>query len=347
MKRFGNLMAQIIDYQNLRLAWLKALRGKRKSNGVLLFFRDLNTNLAAIKKRLESNNPDWGHYRQFTITDPKERIISAAPFPERVMHHAIMNILEPVFERHLIHHSYACRKGKGTHAAVLYAFHQAKARPWFLKLDVRKYFDSIDHGVLKHQLGRLIKDRTLLNHLSLLIDSYQTSPGKGLPIGNLTSQFFANLYLSELDHYILERLKPSGYVRYMDDFVLWSESKADIQSSYEKIEAYCQDRLKLVLKPGILSKTCTGIPFLGFLIKDKGIYLLQKSKKRMKKGALSIARGLLAGTIDEKKASERAVSMNAAVVLARCRSFRCIIWNGSRFGHEPHQTRRQLEQQCD
>lgn len=108
MKRFGNLMPQIFDYQNLRLAWLKALRGKRKSNAVLLFSRDLNTNLNAIRKRLESNNPDWGHYRQFTITDPKERIISAAPFPERVMHHAIMNVLEPVFERQMIHHSYAC-----------------------------------------------------------------------------------------------------------------------------------------------------------------------------------------------------------------------------------------------
>lgn len=346
MKRFGDLLPQIIDYQNLRLAWLKALRGKRKCNAVLLFSRNIDANLTKIKTRLESDNPGWGNYRSFTITDPKERIISAAPFPERVMHHAIMNILEPVFERQMIHHSYACRKGKGTHAAVLYAFHQAKARAWFLKLDVRKYFDSIDHEVLKHQLCRLIKDSTLLKHLYLLIDSYQTTPGKGLPIGNLTSQFFANLYLSEFDHCILERLKPSGYVRYMDDFVLWAESKEALLNAYGKIDSFCQTRLKLNLKPAVLGKSSSGVPFLGFLIKKQGIYLLKKSKNRMKKSALRIAYGLEDGTFDETKAAERAISINAAASFARCRSFCSILWHGSHFGHEPRQTRRQLEQQC-
>ncbi len=346
MKRQGELFPQIVEYQNLRLAWLKALRCKRKSTAVLLFSRNIDANLGKIKARLESDNPAWGNYRSFTITDPKERVISAAPFPERVMHHAIMTVLEPYFERQLVHHSYACRKGKGTHAAVLYTFHQTKAKGWFLKLDVRKYFDSIDHEVLKQQLSRLLKDKKLLNHLFLLIGSYHTLPGKGVPIGNLTSQYFANLYLSGLDHYILEQLKPSGYVRYMDDFVVWSNSKADLVTIFQKIQNYCTVNLKLNLKPAILGQSRSGLPFLGFLIKSQGIYLLQKSKQRMKRRAVIIENDLLTGRINENKAAERAISINAAVLLARCRAFRVTLWHGSRFGHEPRQTRRQLEQQC-
>lgn len=346
MKRQGKLFPLIVDYQNLRLAWLKALRGKRKSTAVLLFSRNIDVNLDKIKTRLESDNPEWGNYRSFTITDPKERIISAAPFPERVMHHAIMNILESLFEKQLIHHSYACRKGKGTHAAVLHAFHHAKAKGWFLKLDVRKYFDSIDHAVLKQQLTRLLKDKKLMNHLFLLIDSYHTLPGKGLPIGNLTSQYFANLYLSGLDHYILEQLQPAGYVRYMDDFVVWATNKTDLVSGFQKIQMYCIENLKLNLKPAILGQSRLGLPFLGFLIKSQGIYLLQKSKQRMKKRVSIIENELLCGQINEIKAAERAISINAAVLLSRCLSFRVTLWNGSSFGHEPRQTRRQLEQQC-
>lgn len=177
--------------------------------------------LALIKAGNEAAEPDWGHYHQFTIYDPKVRVISAAPFCERVMHHAIMNVLEPVFENHLMFHSYACRKGKGIQAAILYAFSCSKAHHWFLKLDIRKFFDSISHQILKNQLRRLFKDTRLLFLLDSLIDSYQTSPATGLPIGNLTSQFFANHYLFAMDHYILEKLRPRAYVRYMDDFVLW------------------------------------------------------------------------------------------------------------------------------
>ncbi len=346
MKRKGNVFPLIVEHQNLRLAWLKALRGKRKSPAVLLFSRNTDANIGQIKARLESEDPAWGNYRSFTISDPKARTISAAPFPERVMHHAIMNILEELFEKELIHHSYTCRKGKGTHAAVLHAFHLSKAEGWFLKLDVRKYFDSIDHSVLKQQLSRLLKDEKLLHHLFLLIDSYHTQPGKGLPIGNLTSQYFANLYLSGLDHFILEQQKPRGYVRYMDDFVLWSMRKADLVPVLQEVQMYCAKNLKLTLKPAILGQSARGIPFLGFLIKSQGIYLLRKSKQRMKKRVSKMENDLVYGRANDAKAAERAVSINAAVIIARCRTFRVTLWHGSGFGHEPRQTRGQLEQQC-
>lgn len=136
MKRQNHLFEAIVDYHNLRLAWMKSIKGKRKSASVLLFSRDVSGNLQQVRNRFLSGAPGWGHYRSFVITDPKTRVITAAPFDERIMQHAIMNVLEPLFERHSIFHSYACRKGKGTHAAVLYAFNQCKGRRYFLKMDV-------------------------------------------------------------------------------------------------------------------------------------------------------------------------------------------------------------------
>lgn len=346
MKRQGNLFIQIVAYQNLRLAWLKAIRGKRKNPDVLLFSRDVDGNLEKIRARLESENPGWGSYKSFILTDPKKRIITAASFPERVMHHAVMNILSPLFERKYIYHSYACRKGKGMHAAVLHAFHLAKAGGSFLKLDVRKYFDSVDHAVLKNQLSNFLKDKKILSILFLLIDSYNTLPGKGIPIGNLTSQFFANLYLSGLDHYILEHIKPKGYVRYMDDFVLLYADKQALKTMFSAVERYTKKHLNLELKQPIYGSTVQGLPFLGFLIKKSGIYLLKKSKQRMSVRAKEIQFDINACKIDQEQAAARANSVNAAVLLARCRIFRVKLWQGSGFGLEPCETRRQLEQQC-
>ena len=346
MRRQGNLFEQIIAYQNLRLAWLKAIRGKRKNSSVLLFNRNVDINLERIKARLGADNPGWGDYQSFIITDPKIRTITAASFPERVMHHALMNILSPLFERKYIYHSYACRKGKGTHAAVLHTFHAVKAGGYFLKLDVRKYFDSIDHAVLKSLLSDFIKDKKIMRILSLLIDSYHTLPGKGIPIGNLTSQSFANLYLTGLDHYILEHVKPTGYIRYMDDFVLLHADKQVLKTMFVTVDGYTKKHLNLDLKQPVYGSTEQGLPFLGFLIKKTGIYLLKKSKKRMSARVKKIQSDISDGKINEEQAALRANSVNAAVLIARCRTFRAKLWQGSGFGYEPRETRRQLEQQC-
>jgi len=346
MRRQGRLFKALVSRENLRLAFLKALRGKRGSKAALLFCRDVEAGLEEVRQRLLAPCPVWGPYRSFVITDPKERTISAAPFPERIMHHAIMNVLEQLLERPMIHHSYACRKGKGTHAAVLYAFRQCKARPWFLKLDVRKYFNSIDPRILFSRLQSLIKDGPVLQLLRTLIDSHHTAPGKGLPIGNLTSQFFANLYLADLDHYILEHLKPAAYVRYMDDFVLWAATKTELAAMHAAIVAFARDRLALTLKPPVLAATTKGLPFLGFLIKPGGIHLMRKSRRRMISAARDITADLAAGRIDEAKAAERAASVNAAVALARTRPLRLWLWHRRGLGHLPSQTRGQLQQQC-
>jgi retron-type reverse transcriptase len=325
MKRANNLFESIIDYQNIRLAFLKAIRGNRTSTEAIYFCTNTDNNLAVIQKKLTHLNADWGRYRSFLINDPKPREISVAPFEQRIMHHAIMNILAPVFERSLIYHSYACRKGKGTHAAVLYAFGQCKRGGYFLKLDIRKYFDSIDHDVLKCCIARFIKDVRTLFLLNAIIDSYEKSektPGRGIPIGNLTSQFFANLYLSSLDHYILEHLRPTGYCRYMDDFVLWHTSKETIQKMLVDIDRYVEGNLHLCLKNPVYGRVKDGLPFLGFLIKENGIFLTQKSKQRVVERISKIDKAFVEGEITEEKASERALSAFAAIKLARTHNLR-------------------------
>lgn len=249
-------------------------------------------------------------------------MISVVPFSDRVIHHAIMNVLEPVFERQFIFHTYACRKGKGTHAAARYAFKCAKSSAYFLKLDVKKYFDSIDHAVLKQLLCRIIKDSRCLSLLFCVIDSYKVPFGdgaasgreKGLPIGNLTSQFFANFYLSLLDHFVLEKLKPKAYVRYMDDIVIFDDSLLRLKQIFKDVEIFCSEKLVLSIKMSVFGKCRNGVPFLGWKLSSKGIRILKKTQRRMKQKLLVIKAEFSAGKISLEKACERAKSVYASRV---------------------------------
>jgi hypothetical protein len=322
MKRPGFLFEQITDYANIRHAFLKALRGNRTSPAAISFCRNIDQNLAAVQSKLLLIHGIWGGYRSFQITEPKPRVISTAPFEQRIMHHAIMNVMESVFDRPMIHHSYACRKGKGTHAAVLYAFRQCRINSCFLKLDIRKYFDSIDHQTLKTYIRRFIKDARVIALLDGIIDSYEKTPGKGVPIGNLTSQFFANIYLAGLDHYVLEKLNSSAYCRYMDDFVVWGASMTELQKTLINIRKYVNENLCLTLKESVFGKTYYGLPFLGFLIKEKGIYLIKKTKRRVTKRIFEITSLLYKCGIDEAKAGQRSSSVFASIALARTNRLR-------------------------
>lgn len=316
MKRTSSLFEKIVSYENIRLAYLKARRGKTSKKSIRNFARNVNENLFLVQKNLKSNPPVLSKYTQFKISDPKERIISVVPFLDRVMHHAIINILEPFFERQFIFHTYACRKGKGTHAAARYALKKAKSSKYFLKLDVKKYFDSIDHAILKSFLTRIIKDGRCLSLLFSVIDSYSSffsseNKQKGLPIGNLTSQFFANFYLSPLDHYVLEKIKPKGYVRYMDDIVVFSDSKSEVKNIFYLIKKFCREKLLLVLKIPVFGNCKSGIPFLGWRISSDGIFILQKTKCRMKSNLRKIASEFKNGKITEEKAVERSCAVFA------------------------------------
>lgn len=306
MKRSKSLFNQITSYENVRLAWIKARKGKMDKPAVKNFARHVNENLIKIQQNLKSNPPVLSRYTQFKIFDPKERVISVVPFLDRVMHHAIMNVLEPVFERQFIYHTYACRKGKGSHRAVQYVFEKAKKHRYFLKLDVKKYFDNIDHEVLKKMLGRIIKDKECLNLLFCLIDSYGNGGGqKGLPIGNLTSQFFANFYLSALDHFVLENLKPAAYVRYMDDILIIDDSKEKLALFFDAVKDFCGEKLFLTLKTPVFGNFYDGCTFLGFLIRRKGVSLSLNSRRRKRKKLRELNRLFDCGVVGEEKYCER------------------------------------------
>ena len=171
-----------------------------------------------------------GRFSQFVIHDPKERIITAPCFAERVLHHAVMNVCEPKFEQWLINDTYACRVGRGQGAALSRAQQFARRFPFFLKIDVRKYFDSISHEILLSRLDLLFKDRRLLDLFERIVHSFRGNLGRGLPIGSLTSQHLANFYLGWFDRYAKETLRLKGYVRYMDDMALWADSSEGTQN---------------------------------------------------------------------------------------------------------------------
>jgi RNA-directed DNA polymerase len=263
MKRYNGLWDQVVAWENLLLAAQKARRGKRRRGNVQEFEFHQEAELLRLKDELTRGTYRPGVFRSHWITQPKPRLISAAPYRDRVVHHALMNVLEPILDKHFHPFSYACRRGKGTHAAadrlqrLMGHFH------YFVQCDIRKYFPSIDHGILKNLFRRLIKDARLLGLMDLVVDHSNKQenavvyfPGddlftpferrRGLPIGNLTSQWFANWYLTPLDHYVTCDLGLRGYVRYCDDFVLLgSDSTALLRSTRAICDHLSSIRLRL------------------------------------------------------------------------------------------------------
>jgi RNA-directed DNA polymerase len=300
MKRVSGLWGEISDLDNLKLAFWKARRGKTTHRAVRQFQEGLDENLEAMRAGLMDGTVALGNYRYFTIQDPKVRLICAASFPERVLHHAVMNLCEPVFEKQLIFDSYACRAGKGTQAALRRAMRFHRRGGWFLKMDIRKYFDSITHERLLGRLARLFKDPELLHLFERLVSTYQTEPGKGLPIGNLTSQHFANFYLSGLDHFIKNELRVGRYLRYMDDFILWASEKEELLSARVSIEQFLHAELALKLKAGAqFNRTREGVDFLGFRLNAGGCALSRSTKARARRKFVGMERSCRRGELSE------------------------------------------------
>ncbi len=284
MKRYGNLWPDLIAFPNLLQAARKAQRGKRYRLGVARFHFNLEPELWALHEALAQHTYRPGPYRSFTIYEPKQRLISAAPYRDRVVHHALCNILEPIFERVFIPDSYACRRGKGTHPAVRRCQQLARRHRYVLKADVCKFFPSLDHALLKGALARKIRDPDVLWLVGLLIDHSNEQelvqdwfPGddlfgpcerrRGLPIGNQTSQFFANVYLDPLDHFVRERLRLGSYVRYVDDLVVFADDKQHLAVVREEVGRFLA-RLRLRLHPhkSVIFPTRQGIRFLGYRV---------------------------------------------------------------------------------
>jgi RNA-directed DNA polymerase len=284
MKRLGGLWPQMVSFENLLLAYRKARLGKRRSPDVARFSLNLENELLALQRELASGAYRPGAYRVFTICERKPRLIAAAPFRDRVVHHAVMNVIEPPLDRGFIHDSYACRKGKGVHLAVDRYQGWARRYACALTMDVARYFPSIDHAILKEKLRRRIKDRQVLALLDCIVDT--SPPGNsplvyfpgddlltpverraGIPIGNLTSQFFANLYLDALDHHLKEALGVRAYLRYVDDMVVLDDDRqrlADLRDAVR--ERLARDRLRLHPNKAHVTRTRDGLNLLGYVV---------------------------------------------------------------------------------
>ena len=286
MKRIGNLYDAIWQWDNLRTAFWKARKGASRSRTVQRFELKLDDHLRELATDIREQCVQSAGSTQFLIHDPKERTITAPAFRDRVLHHAIMNVCEPHFDRWLIFDSYACRKGKGRLAALERATHYAKAHGWFLKLDIRKYFESIPHGNLLSELGLKIKDARLLALMERLI---VTGKGPGLPIGSLLSQHLANFYLGPVDRLCREQLRVPGYVRYMDDFTLWGDDPVVLRAHWERVEGFVANRLGLQFKDGAhLNRTAHGMNFCGFRIFPGWRVLNRRSRKRLTSKLLAL-----------------------------------------------------------
>jgi hypothetical protein len=280
MKRKGNLIELAADMDNLRLAFWKSTRGKQGKEEVINYRACLDENLLQLSKNLLEGTCDVGNYHYFTVHEPKERVICASSFNERVMQHALMNVCGKFFDSYQIDDSYACRKDKGQYAALAKAVDNHRSSHWYLKLDVRKFFDTVDHEVMNELIARRIKDKTVLRIFANIVNSYQVLDGKGLPIGNLTSQYFANHYLAASDHFVKETLQVKRYVRYMDDMVLWGDDRRLLLEQGYRLKQFIGDRLLLSLKPFIMNRTVVHLPFLGYRIRPDDLQLTVQSKRR-------------------------------------------------------------------
>ncbi len=283
-------------------AYKKARRGTRKNQENLHFFYNLEWEIIRLQKELISQSYQPGGYRFFTIKDPKQRLIAVAPFRDRVVHHALIHVLEPIFERIFIYDSYATRKGKGTHLAIRRAQHFLRKQDWFYKADIQKYFDNIGHSRLLALIARKIKDPLVLD-LCERIFSNGGQAGKGLPIGNLTSQFFANVYLDPFDHFVKENLGLRGYLRYMDDFVLFRPDKDDLKKDRKAIKGYLADYLHLTLKPKacFFNRAGLGLPFLGMRIFARHIRPQSTHLRRIMKKYQAKRRAWQEGSLSEEE----------------------------------------------
>ena len=287
MKTYKNLYPQVYDFANLYLAYRQARKGKRDRAAVAGYEFELERNLLSLQDELQGHTYEPGEYTNFYIHEPKRRLVSAAPFRDRVVHHALCQVIEPIWEARFIATSYACRVGKGTHQAIEQCHAWVRRYRYTFQGDIVKYFPSVDHQMLRDLLAHHIADRAALWLIDQLLasgsgiqaeehppiyfpgdDLFAALRPRGLPIGNLTSQFWANVYLHELDMFVKHKLRCPAYLRYMDDFVLFADDKDTLHAWRDAIDTFLAVRLRLELHPkkSLVFPVQIGLEFCGFRI---------------------------------------------------------------------------------
>jgi RNA-directed DNA polymerase len=292
----NNLYEKVYDLDNLRIADAKARKGKSDQYGVISHDKNKEQNIIKLHDMLHDKTYRTSEYTTFKITDPKEREVFRLPFfPDRITHHAIMNIMEPIFISTFTADTYSCIKGKGIHAAanaVKQALKDVNGTQYCLKMDIKKFYPSIDHDILKQLLARKIKDKDLIWLLNDIIDS-----AAGVPIGNYLSQYFANFYLSYFDHWMKEKMAVKYYFRYADDLVILSDNKPYLRNIFLEVQQYLKHNLKLIVKGNfqIFPVAARSIDFVGYRFYHTHTLLRKSIKKNFarmlhrRKNAASIA----------------------------------------------------------
>lgn len=284
MKRIGNLYNEIISIENLKLADDKARKGKRNQYGIELHDRNRDANIKMLHEMLKNKTYRTSEYSTFKVWEPKEREVYRLPyFPDRITHHAVMNVLEPIFVKVFTADTYSCIKGRGIHAAarnLKTALQDVQGTRYCLKLDITKFYPSVDHWAVKTLLMRKFKDKDLLWLLFEIIDS-----APGLPIGNYLSQYLANFYLTYFDHWLKEQKGVKYYFRYADDIVILSSNKAELHSILNDIKQYLNTNLKLQVKGNyqVFPVASRGIDFVGYVFYHTHTRLRKTIKKRFAK----------------------------------------------------------------
>ncbi len=279
-------LAAIADWNNVGWALHRACRGKTRRPEVQAILADPEKAIEQVCSALRLGCLPVGDFRSFTIYDPKKRIIHAAPILDRIAHHAIVRLIEPTFERVLLDSVFACRVGKGVHAAIYYAQQQSRRFRWVLHVDIRHYFPNINHQILADQLAYRFKGDGLLL-LNAVIASYAKHRQTGLPIGALTSQHFANYHLNIVDRWSLAQLGIEAHCRYMDDFLFWSNDKVVLNDFKRHLADILDAQLALCIKPPLLQQTDIGILFCGVHIKP---FKLKPSLRRRRRYSATVTK---------------------------------------------------------
>lgn len=290
-KVFTGNLETIADPENLLGAWREFSRGKRSKPDVQEFALCLGDNILSLRDDILHHTYRHGGYQAFRIADPKPRDIHKATVRDRVLHHAVYRALYPFFDKTFATDSFSCRIDKGTHRALrrfaafaLKEGHNNTRTCWVLQCDIKKFFASIDHAVLMEILGSYLPDPSLVWLLDEVVESFSsTAPGKGLPLGNLTSQLFVNIYMNEFDQFVKHKMKAKYYIRYADDFVFLSRKRGWLEAQIPQIKNFLQERLKLQLHPDKLyiKTLASGIDFLGWVHFPDHRVLRTSTKKRM------------------------------------------------------------------
>lgn len=291
MRIVHNIYDELVKIENIYRAWREFRSGKADKESVREFSHNLEDNLFALKSELDSLTYRHGDYETFTVRDPKLRIIHKAAARDRVVHTLSARALESIYQPRFIAHSYACQKKRGTHHALQTLIKMCRSQSrnythniWYLKCDIKKFFDNIDHTVLMGVIGRTIKDQRFIWLLNEVLGSFHCFKlGVGLPLGNFTSQWLGNIYLNELDYFVKQKLGVKFYIRYADDFALLNEAREILEGQLTAIRKFLSAELKLILHPDkiILKKFTGGIDWVGYKVLPRQVAMKPASARRM------------------------------------------------------------------